>query len=369
MSARDRRCPGQPQGDDEEDDGQGRRTGRGRRRGRGRGRPADRWRIRRCSPTSRTSVASATSGAPRTETGAAEDEERGSEDEGHRRGPRLRPLAAPITMVWGLLGRGPAALAPAHRARGRRALGVRHPQGLVQGRRAPGCTVAAKSRASPRRPPRRPRRGSRSRLVRARAAAPGDLARERLAVADGEEHVPATVHHERRDRELGQALAPARLAVELGEHDAHLVGHLDRRLRARRAVPDALGGRACGGGIVAEGLRAGGGELRHGGAVGPVGHRAREHPPHRRLVVVGQVLVGPARCDGPRPGEGERRERVRVVERGDLGDHPAHADARQVRRPVVQPAGERRGVGREVPQVYAGASGSTVVDAPESRRS
>ena len=43
----------------------------------------------------------------------------------------------------------------------------------------------------------------------------GDLARERFAVADGEERVAAAVHHERRDRELGQALAPARLAVEL----------------------------------------------------------------------------------------------------------------------------------------------------------
>ncbi len=31
----------------------------------------------------------------------------------------------------------------------------------------------------------------------------GDLARERLAVADGEERVPVTVHHEHRDRELG----------------------------------------------------------------------------------------------------------------------------------------------------------------------
>jgi hypothetical protein len=31
----------------------------------------------------------------------------------------------------------------------------------------------------------------------------GDLARERGAVADGEERVAVTVHHERRDRELG----------------------------------------------------------------------------------------------------------------------------------------------------------------------
>jgi hypothetical protein len=40
-----------------------------------------------------------------------------------------------------------------------------------------------------------------------------------------------------------------------------------------------------------------------------------------------------------------------VVERGDLGDHPADADARQVRRPVVEFAGERRGVGCEIAQL------------------
>ena len=66
--------------------------------------------------------------------------------------------------------------------------------------------------------------------------------------------------------------------------------------------------------------------------------------------MVGQVAVKPAWSDGPRSGEGERRERVRVVERGDLGDHPAHADARQVRRPVVEFAGERGGIGCEIAQ-------------------
>ena len=55
--------------------------------------------------------------------------------------------------------------------------------------------------------------------------------------------------------------------------------------------------------------------------------------------MVRQVVVGRARCDGPRPYEGERRERFRVVERGDLGDHAADANARQVRRPVVEFAG------------------------------
>jgi pimeloyl-ACP methyl ester carboxylesterase len=39
-----------------------------------------------------------------------------------------------------------------------------------------------------------------------------------------------------------------------------------------------------------------------------------------------------------------------VVERGDLGDHPADADARQVRRPVVELPGERRSVGGEIAQ-------------------
>ena len=178
----------------------------------------------------------------------------------------------------------------------------------------------------------------------------GDLPRERLAVADREERILAPMYHERRDRELGQALTPARLAVELGEHRSHLVGHLDCGLRARRAVPDALGGHARGGGVVAQDLRAGGGELCHGSAVGPVGHGAREQPVHRRSVMVRQIVIWPARCNGPRPGEGERRERVRVVERGDLGDHPADADARQLRRPVVESAAERRGVGCEIAQ-------------------
>jgi hypothetical protein len=66
--------------------------------------------------------------------------------------------------------------------------------------------------------------------------------------------------------------------------------------------------------------------------------------------MVRQVVVERAWCDGPRPCEGERRECVRVVERGDLGDDSADADARQVRRPVVEFAGERRGVGCEIAQ-------------------
>ncbi len=66
--------------------------------------------------------------------------------------------------------------------------------------------------------------------------------------------------------------------------------------------------------------------------------------------MVGQVVVDRARGDGSRSGEGQSRERLRVVERGNLGDHPADADARQVCRPVVEFAGERRGVGCKIAQ-------------------
>jgi hypothetical protein len=54
-----------------------------------------------------------------------------------------------------------------------------------------------------------------------------------------------------------------------------------------------------------------------------------------------------------------------VVERGDLGDHPADADPRQVRRPVVESAGERRGVAREIAQRVRGRA-STHLDLAES---
>lgn len=90
--------------------------------------------------------------------------------------------------------------------------------------------------------------------------------------------------------------------------------------------------------------------VRYGGPVGPVGHRPGEQAGHRRRIVVGQVLVDRARGDGPRADQGRRRERVRVVEHGDLGDHPAHADARHVRGPGVERAGQRRGVGGEIAQ-------------------
>jgi hypothetical protein len=66
--------------------------------------------------------------------------------------------------------------------------------------------------------------------------------------------------------------------------------------------------------------------------------------------MVRQVVIDRAWSDGPCSGEGECRERVRVVERGDLGDHAAYADAREVRQPVVEFAGKRRGVGCKMTQ-------------------
>src|SRR5262249_22986837 len=71
----------------------------------------------------------------------------------------------------------------------------------------------------------RDRRGG---LLEDEQPCPGDLARDRLAVADGEEPVAAAVDDERGDLDLGQAVAPAGCAVEPGKHQAHLAGHLDR---------------------------------------------------------------------------------------------------------------------------------------------
>ena len=58
-----------------------------------------------------------------------------------------------------------------------------------------------------------------------------------------------------------------------------------------------------------------------------------------------------------------------MVKRGDLGDHPAYADARQVRGPVVSAPASAAASAARSRSVYAGASGSVVVDAPLSRRS
>jgi len=70
-----------------------------------------------------------------------------------------------------------------------------------------------------------------------------------------------------------------------------------------------------------------------------------------------QVVVDGAWCDGSRPDKRERRERLRVVERGDLGDHPADPDPRQVRRPVVKPASQCRGIGCEITQCVSRSRG------------
>jgi hypothetical protein len=94
---------------------------------------------------------------------------------------------------------------------------------------------------------------------------------------------------------------------------------------------------ARGDGVVAGDLRAGGGEVRNRLAVGPIGHRTCEQPAHRRLVMAGEVIVGRAGGNRAGAGQGERRERARMVERGHLGDHPADADPREVRRLGMTP--------------------------------
>jgi hypothetical protein len=58
-----------------------------------------------------------------------------------------------------------------------------------------------------------------------------------------------------------------------------------------------------------------------------------------------------------------------MVERGHLGDDPADADPRQVRRPAAEPDGQGRRVGGQVAQRVGGRPGSAVVDSPLSLRS
>jgi hypothetical protein len=65
----------------------------------------------------------------------------------------------------------------------------------------------------------------------------------------------------------------------------------------------------------------------------------------------------PTWSDGPRPCEAERRERVRMIKRGDLGDHPVDADARQVRLSVIELTGERRGVRGKISERVCGSLG------------
>ena len=102
---------------------------------------------------------------------------------------------------------------------------------------------------------------------------------------------------------------------------------------------------ARGDGIVAEDLRAAGGELRNRLAVGPIGHRTREQSAQRRLVMVGEVVVRRPKGDRASADQGERRERARMVEQGHLGNHPADADPREVRRPSAERVSKGRRVG------------------------
>jgi len=175
-----------------------------------------------------------------------------------------------------------------------------------------------------------------------------------LAVADGEERVAASVDDEGGDVDLGQALAPSGFAVELGEHCAQLVGHVEGGRGAWRAVPDARRDRPCGDRVITADLRASSGEVGNRVAVGPVGHGDREQAAHRRLVMVWEVSVRLARRHWARAGQGERRERGRMVESGDLGDHPTDAGAGEVRWPAAERIDKGGGVGGEVPKCVRG---------------
>ena len=70
--------------------------------------------------------------------------------------------------------------------------------------------------------------------------------------------------------------------------------------------------------------------------------------------MVGEVIVGRARGNRAGAGQGERRERARMVEHGHLGDHPADADPREVRGPPAERVSEGRRVGGEVAQAVVG---------------
>jgi hypothetical protein len=58
-----------------------------------------------------------------------------------------------------------------------------------------------------------------------------------------------------------------------------------------------------------------------------------------------------------------------MVERGDLGDHPADADPREVRGPAAERVGKGCRVGGEVAQGVGRRLRSAVVASPLSRRS
>ena len=169
------------------------------------------------------------------------------------------------------------------------------------------------------------------------------------------------------DRELGQALAPARRAVErantmpiwLAICTAGSVPGV--RSQMRSAVARAAAGRR-------RGSPRRGGVLRHGSAVGPVGRRAREQPS-----IVAASWSGRSSSSGPgatsRVPRGERRERVRWSSAATWATiPPTPMPARCAGRSSSWRASAAASAARSR-SVYAGASGSTVVDAPESRRS
>jgi len=70
--------------------------------------------------------------------------------------------------------------------------------------------------------------------------------------------------------------------------------------------------------------------------------------------VVGQIVVDRARRDRARPDQGQRRERARMVECGDLRDHPTDPDAAEVGGASTERVDERRRVGGEIAERVAG---------------
>jgi hypothetical protein len=101
---------------------------------------------------------------------------------------------------------------------------------------------------------------------------------------------PMRSQDQRRDRKLRLALAPSRFAIAL-ENTVPIwfaictTGSVPGPPSQIRSVFTR------GGGIIAEDLRATGGEPRHGSAIRRFGHRARGQPVHRRRVMVRQVVV------------------------------------------------------------------------------
>ena len=70
--------------------------------------------------------------------------------------------------------------------------------------------------------------------------------------------------------------------------------------------------------------------------------------------MVGEVIVGRARGNRAGAGQGERRERARMVEHSHLGDHPADAYPREVRRSSAERVSKGRRVGGEAAQGVGG---------------